>query len=547
MPIDLDDLRVFKGGDPEAVRESERRRFADVSKVDVIIENDEKWRALRGAIDNMRKEKGLISKQIPARKKAKEPIDDLLAASKAKTKEIEEADKELKRLEQLVKDLVGQIGNYIHESVPVFEHENDPETGKSNNVVMEEFRADERRVNTVLYDGVTPNPLAETLPQGLPSVQPGGGPNGSLLQHGDVLARLEGVDMVRGTRVAGNRSYFLRGVGVALNYALQQYAMHYLIEREYTLLQPPYFMNQSVMAGVAQLAEFDESLYHVSGSTGADNEETSKYLIATAEQPICAFHKDEWMHEQSLLDKPILYGGISTCFRKEAGNGKDTRGIFRVHQFEKIEQFIICHPTKSWDMFKMMSKQAEMFTQSLGLPYHVINIVSGDLNNAAARKHDLEAWFPFEGAYRELVSCSNCLDYQARAMNIRCGEKTETKRNTDGSIAFEKKKYVHMLNATLCACTRVICCILENFQTPDGVTLPEKLIPFMPPSMLATDEQGRKFIPYTAEYVPPPPEKPAGKKGKGGKKGAGKAKKEKAPKAPKAPAAAMEKLKVSSE
>ena len=148
-----------------------------------------------------------------------------------------------------------------------------------------------------------------------------------------------------------------------------------------------------------------------------------------------------------------------------------------------------------------------------------MNIVSGELNNAAAKKYDLEAWFPFENAYRELVSCSNCLDYQARSMNIRCGEKEAKKKNSGkGDKQFTKKKYVHMLNATLCACTRVICCILENYQTPYGVIMPEKIVEFMPPSMLKTDEDGKKYLPYTAEYVPPKAEKTNKQKNKKAKK-----------------------------
>ena len=219
------------------------------------------------------------------------------------------------------------------------------------------------------------------------------------------------------------------------------------------------------------------------------------------------------------------------------------RGIFRVHQFEKIEQFIICHPEDSWEMHEVMSKQAEAFTNSLGLPYRVVNIVSGELNNAAAKKYDLEAWFPYESAFRELVSCSNCLDYQSRSMNIRVGEKNADakKKGADGKIKFEKKRYVHMLNATLCACTRVICCILENFQTPYGVLLPEKLIPYMPPSFLKTNEEGKKYMPYTSEYVPPPPEK---KKGKSKKKKNSKPKNNKKDKAVKDVTAKLNDVKV---
>ena len=438
------------------------------------------------------------------------------------TKKIAETEQEMKGVEATVKKMLGHLGNYVHDSVPVFKDEED-ENGNDQNVTVSVNKLAERRVSPVLYDGVTANPLAAELPGGLPTAQPGAGPGGALLQHCDVLRRLEGFSPERGSRIAGARTYFLRGVGVALNYALQQYAMNYLVEKDYTLLQPPYFMNQSVMGGVAQLEDYNETLYHVTGATGEEGEENSKYLIATSEQPICAYHKDDWFHEKNLKETPVKYGGISTCFRKEAGKGgKDMRGIFRVHQFEKIEQFIICHPEDSWEMHEVMSKQAEGFTNSLGLPYRVVNIVSGELNNAAAKKYDLEAWFPFESAFRELVSCSNCLDYQSRSMNIRVGEKNADARKKgakDGKVKFEKKRYVHMLNATLCACTRVICCILENFQTPYGVILPEKLVPYMPPSFLKANEAGQKYLPYTAAYAPPAPEKKKGKSKKNKKSG----------------------------
>merc|ERR1719336_1708622 len=183
---------------------------------------------------------------------------------------------------------------------------------------------------------------------------------------------------------------------------------------------------------------------------------------------------DEWIHPKEL---PFRYAGMSTCFRKEAGShGKDAWGIFRVHHFEKIEQFVYCEPDKSWDMHEEMLKVAEAFYQELELPYHVVNIVSGELNNAAAKKYDLEGWFPTLSCYRELVSCSNCLDYQSRAMNTRIQKKQGDR----------EKVYVHMLNATLCATTRTICCILENYQEDDGVRVPKVLQPFV----------GTDFFPY---------------------------------------------------
>jgi len=204
------------------------------------------------------------------------------------------------------------------------------------------------------------------------------------------------------------------------------------------------------------------------------------YLIATAEQPISCMFRNEWLES---TDLPKNLAGVSPCFRKEAGaHGKDTWGIFRVHQFEKIEQFILCAPEDSWEAHEKMIKTSEEFMQSLGLPYRVINIVSGALNDAAAKKYDLEAWFPGYEEYRELVSCSNCLDYQSRNVNIRLRDNTKP----------NEKVFVHMLNGTLCATERTLCCILENYQTETGLKVPEVLIPYV----------GKDFIPYVQDRLP---------------------------------------------
>ena len=194
------------------------------------------------------------------------------------------------------------------------------------------------------------------------------------------------------------------------------------------------------MAKTAQLSQFDEELYHV--SEGNNNPENDKYLIATSEQPLSCLHSEEWLQPAQL---PIKYAGYSTCFRKEAGShGRDAWGTFRVHQFEKVEQFIYCKPEDSWQHFDEMITISEEFYKSLGLPYQVIAIVSGALNNAAAKKFDLEAWFPFQAEYKELVSCSNCTDYQTRELEVRYGVKKEKKDKAAGG---GRKEYVHALNA----------------------------------------------------------------------------------------------------
>ncbi|XP_026723062.1 cadherin EGF LAG seven-pass G-type receptor 2-like, partial [Athene cunicularia] len=302
--------------------------------------------------------------------------------------------------------------------------------------------------------------------------------------HVDLVVMVDGYEGEKGAIVAGSRGYFLKGPLVFLEQALIQYALQSLRAKGYTPVYTPFFMRKEVMQEVAQLSQFDEELYKVIGKGSEKADDSSideKYLIATSEQPIAALHRDEWLKPEDL---PIKYAGLSTCFRQEVGShGRDTRGIFRVHQFEKIEQFVYAspHDNKSWEMFEEMIATAEDFYQSLGIPYHIVNIVSGSLNHAASKKLDLEAWFPGSGAFRELVSCSNCTDYQARRLRIRYGQ---TKKMMD------KVEFVHMLNATMCATTRTICAILENYQTEEGVCVPEKLRAFMPPGN-NTGEAGR--------------------------------------------------------
>merc|ERR1712232_1321776 len=218
----------------------------------------------------------------------------------------------------------------------------------------------------------------------------------------------------------------------------------------YTPVQPPFFMKKDLMAKTAELDDYDDVLYKI--VEDEEKPELDKYLIATSEQPISAFHHNQNIDQGRF---PLRYVGTSSCFRREAGSsGRDIRGIFRVHQFEKIEQFVYSSPEESWAEHDKMIAIAEEFWQSLGVPYQVIAIVTGALNNAASKKYDLEGWFPCDnegkGQYRELVSCSNCLDYQARAMNVKYGFKP-----TD--------PFAHMLNSTLCATERGLCCLVENY------------------------------------------------------------------------------------
>ncbi|KAJ8257279.1 hypothetical protein GJAV_G00183900 [Gymnothorax javanicus] len=464
MVLDLDLFRTDKGGDPEIVRETQAKRFKDVSLVDKLVEADAEWRKCRFTADNLNKVKNLCSKTIGEKMKRKEPVgeDDCLpeeakdlesltaealgALTVTQIKKVRLClDEEVQKVDVLRAKLEAErleyhreIGNLLHHSVPISNDEDE-----------------DNKVERTWGDCTTQKKYS----------------------HVDLVVMVDGYEGEKGAVVAGSRGYFLKGPLVFLEQALIQYALQTLYRKNYTPLYTPFFMRKEVMQEVAQLSQFDEELYKVIGKGSERSDDSSvdeKYLIATSEQPIAAFLREEWLKPEDL---PLRYAGISTCFRQEVGShGRDTRGIFRVHQFEKIEQFVFSspHDNKSWEMFDEMIGTAEEFYQSLGIPYRIVNIVSGALNHAASKKLDLEAWFPGSSAFRELVSCSNCTDYQARRLRIRYGQ---TKKMMD------KAEFVHMLNATMCATTRVICAILENFQTDEGVVIPEKLREFMPPGL----------------------------------------------------------------
>jgi len=415
------------------VKASQEKRFQDPNQIDNLVALDNQHRNAAYELTELQRIAKQSQAQITEKMKKKE-TDGIEELKNQKT----EAEKKIPAQKELVEKLRAQvelallpIGNIVHDSVIVSKDE-------ANNQIVAQW--------------------------------------GEFVQkpkhHHELLYMIDGADLPRGVEVAGHRAYFLRGWGVKLNLALINYGIDFLQDQNgYTALQTPFFMEKEAMAKTAQLSQFDEELYKVTGESGDE-----KYLIATSEQPISAYHMDEWIEEKSL---PLKYAGFSTCFRKEAGShGRDTWGIFRVHQFEKIEQFVITTPEKSWEMHEDMINISKAFYQSLGIPYRVVNIVSGELNNAAAKKYDLEGWFPGFNEYRELVSASNCTDYQSRTLEIRCGSKKQGEK---------VKRYVHMLNATLCATTRTICAILENHQTPEGIIIPEVLRPYL---------GGKTIIPY---------------------------------------------------
>jgi seryl-tRNA synthetase len=466
MPIDIVN---FRGEDElKVLNDSQEARFdtrkvnveklinpdsestEEVSLVEAVTRLDAYWKQQQYNLEQGRAELGKLNKLIGEKAKKKEDFSAEKASVPAMKAALADLEASVPVIRSHLDKIQAVVGNLVHPAVP---------------------RYNDESYNTIERTWGTPSMKSTNH------------------HHHELLEMIDGYESMRGVNIAGHRACFLKGVGVMFNQALIQHGLSFLRKREYTALQPPYFMKKEVMAATAQLEQFDEELYKVQGETSSGD----MYLIATSEQPISALHRNEWLQGHEL---PKRYAGVSTCFRKEAGShGKDAWGIFRVHQFEKVEQFVVCDPEQSWEILEQMVSTSEEFLKSLELPHRVVNIVSGALNNAAAKKIDIEAWFPTLGVYRELVSCSNCTDYQSRAMETRFGQKK----------ANEAKKYVHMLNGTLCATQRTICCLLENYQTEEGIIVPKALRKYM---------DDLEFIPF----VKPKPEHEAGttntKKGK---------------------------------
>ncbi|OEL27308.1 Serine--tRNA ligase, partial [Dichanthelium oligosanthes] len=467
--LDINLFRADKGGNPDLIRESQRSRFASVELVDEVIALDKAWRERQFELDKIRQELNATSKKIGKLKASKqeeeakklmESTDEIKKRLAAKEAEVQEAKSSLDAK-------LTTIGNIVHESVPVSDDE-------ANNLIVRtwgEKRVEEKLKNhvdlcimldIVALDKATEMKLWDLYPSAyyVLNFEPFEyltvkEPLLSVGQEDSTSYNLLPIQNFSGADVAGGRGYYLKDEGVLLNLALINFGLAFLRKRGFKPMQTPFFMRKETMGKCAQLAQFDEELYKV---------RLMKYSLH-------AYH----------AFTAQLYAGYSTCFRKEAGShGRDTAGIFRVHQFEKIEQFCVTSPNgnDSWETHEEMLKNSEDFYQEIGLPYQVVSIVSGALNDAAAKKYDLEAWFPASKTFRELVSCSNCTDFQARRLGIGYGQK----KNDEQS-----KQFVHMLNSTLTATERTLCCILENFQKEDGVEVPKALQPYM---------GGIEFLPF---------------------------------------------------
>ena len=405
---------------PEVIKNMLKARSVEFD-LEGLIDSDQKRREFITKTDELRKKKNQVALNISEKKKKGEDISSILAEMKSVSEQLSKLEVEQNNIEKKYLKLATSIPNLIHESVPIGEDdESNKEIKKWGNIPEFDFK---------------------------------------IKDHIDISEDLDLVDLERAAKVAGARFYYLKNDLVRLNQALINFGLDFLREKGYSAVQPPYMINRESMEGAVIAEDFEEVIYKI------DNQDL--YMIGTSEHAMAAMHSKEIIEGK---DIPKKYAGISPCFRKEAGaHGRDQKGIFRVHQFDKIEQFVFSKPEDSWKEHEKLLSIAEEFYQKLEIPYRVMLLSTGDTGNISAKTYDIEAWMAGQNAYREIVSCSNCLEYQARRLKIRFRDKTN-----------EDTQYVHTLNSTLIATTRVLVAIMENFQTKDGhIRIPEVLQGYM--------------------------------------------------------------------
>ncbi|MEM4336585.1 MAG: serine--tRNA ligase [Candidatus Woesearchaeota archaeon] len=406
---------------PEIVKKDLIKR-GDTEKikwVDELIVLDKEWKKLKRELDNLRSDKNKVSLEINRLKKEKKDASQQIKRASELPKKISEKENDIIKIEEKMKYYLMRIPNILHDSVPVGKNEDD-------NQVIKIFGK---------------KPIF----------------NFELKSHVELIEKNNWADLERAAKISGARWYFLKGELALLEMAITRYAIDFMMKKGYSFVVPPYMMCKKAYEGVTSLADFEDMLYKIEGE--------DLYMIATSEHPLTAMWMGEVLEEKSL---PIKMAGYSTNFRKEAGaHGKDTKGIFRVHQFNKIEQIIICKQEDSWKFHEELRKNIEEFFESLGIHFRTVNICTGDIGVVAAKKYDIEAWMPVQNKFREMGSCSNCTSYQSVRLNIKY-------RTKDGN------KYVHTLNSTCVATSRALVAIIENFQNKDGsVNIPEVLVPYM--------------------------------------------------------------------
>ena len=417
------DIKLIREN-PELVRNNLAKRGNPqcIQMLEDLIAVDREWRLNLTKLNELRHQRKQVTIEIAKLKKAAKEADDEVRKAQDVDVKIKDIEKNVTLEEEKTHDYLMRLPNLIDETVPFGKDSND-------NVQIKTWG---------------------TIPQF----------NFPAKNHIDLALDLGQIDMERAGKISGARFFYLKDQVALLDLALMSFAIEKLVKKGYTPIIPPYLMKREAYEGVTAMGDFAEVLYK------AENEDL--YLIATSEHPMAAMYMNEVLKEQ---DMPLKLAGMSTCFRKEAGaHGKDTRGIFRTHQFNKIEQFIFCNPEDSAKLHEELLQNAEEVFQELGLAYRVVNVCTGDIGTVAAKKYDIEAWMPAQNGYREVVSCSNCTDYQGRRLGIRYREK-------EGAAP---KGFVHTLNSTAVATGRTIVAILENNQLEDGtINIPEVLRKYM--------------------------------------------------------------------
>lgn len=416
------DIRLIREN-PERVRENLKKRgdSALLKQLEDLIRHDEQWRLLLTQVNELRHKRRVVTEEIAKLKKEGKDTEEKVNEAKSIPEKISDLEKTVEAQKEKANSLLYRLPNLLHESVPVGKDESSNETVR-----------------------VVGKPLKFGF---------------SAKNHLEIAQNLNLIDMERAAKVAGHGFYYLKGALPLLDLAVLRYAIDFLSQRGFLVVEPPFMLRRNAYLGVTDLDFFEEQLYKVEGD--------ELYMIATAEHPLAAYYMDEVIEQKDL---PLRFAGFSTNFRKEVGaHGKYTKGLFRVHQFNKVEQFVFCLPQDSWALHEELQKNAEDLYEGLGLHFRTVNVCTGDIGNLAAKRYDIEVWMA-DGTYREAGSNSNCTDYQARRLNIRYREKK----------GMAPAGFLHTLNNTALATSRTIVAILEQYQQEDGsVVVPNALRPYM--------------------------------------------------------------------
>ncbi|MFA9495297.1 MAG: serine--tRNA ligase [Candidatus Bathyarchaeota archaeon] len=416
------DIRLIREN-PAQVRENLARRHdpEKLELLDHVIETDQEWRELTARVNNMRRRRNEISSQIGRVMKEGGDASSLKKEAGEIPSQLKELESKMSTLQEDLRDGLMRLPNMLHESVPYGADDHD-------NVEI-------RRWGEAPVFGFEPK------------------------SHAEITEALGIADFERAAKTAGAGFYYLRNEFALLDHAIQRYAIDFLLKKGYALIEPPYMIRRAAYEGVTDLADFESVMYKV--------EDEDLYLIATSEHSVGSMLMNETVLAEQL---PIKICGISPCFRREIGqHGRYTKGIFRVHQFHKIEQFIFSSPEQSWELHEELQRNSELLYEGLGLHYRVVNVCTGDMGSIASKKYDIECWMA-DGEFRETGSNSNCTDYQARRLNVKY-------RLKEGA---RPEGFVHTLNNTAIATSRTMIALIEQYQQEDGtILIPEALRPYM--------------------------------------------------------------------